>query len=87
MIVIVLLLLETHELYRKLKPVQTAQVSYFVHFTHFIPLRGHSLTFPNYSAYLSRVFYLALAYLRPAIRDWACQTERCHTLSNKTSLQ
>ena len=24
---------------------------------------------------------------RPANRDWACQTERCHTLSNKTSLQ
>ena len=23
----------------------------------------------------------------PANRDWACQTERCHTLSNKTSLQ
>ena len=25
--------------------------------------------------------------VRPATRDWACQTERCHTLSNKTSLQ
>ena len=25
--------------------------------------------------------------VRPANRDWACQTERCHTLSNKTSLQ
>ena len=24
--------------------------------------------------------------VRPANRDWACQTERCHTLSNKTSL-
>ena len=24
---------------------------------------------------------------RPANRDWVCQTERCHTLSNKTSLQ
>ena len=22
---------------------------------------------------------------RPANRDWACQKERCHTLSNKTS--
>ena len=22
-----------------------------------------------------------------ASKDWACQTERCHTLSNKTSLQ
>ena len=25
--------------------------------------------------------------VRPANRDWACQTERCQTLSNKTSLQ
>ena len=25
--------------------------------------------------------------VHPANRDWACQTERCHTLSNKTSLQ
>ena len=25
--------------------------------------------------------------VRPANRDWACQTERCHTLSNKASLQ
>ena len=25
--------------------------------------------------------------VRPANRDWACETERCHTLSNKTSLQ
>ena len=25
--------------------------------------------------------------VRPANRDWACQTERCHILSNKTSLQ
>ena len=25
--------------------------------------------------------------VRPANRDWACQTERCHTLSNKTSIQ
>ena len=25
--------------------------------------------------------------VRPANKDWACQTERCHTLSNKTSLQ
>ena len=25
--------------------------------------------------------------MRPANRDWACQTERCHTLSNKTCLQ
>ena len=25
--------------------------------------------------------------VRPANREWACQTERCHTLSNKASLQ
>ena len=25
--------------------------------------------------------------VRPANRDWACQSERCHTLSNKISLQ
>ena len=28
-----------------------------------------------------------MGIVRPANRDWACQTERCHTLSNKTSLQ
>ena len=28
-----------------------------------------------------------LFIVRPANRDWACQTERCHTLSNKASLQ
>ena len=28
-----------------------------------------------------------LFIVRPANREWACQTERCHTLSNKTSLQ
>ena len=28
-----------------------------------------------------------IGIVRPANRDWACQTERCHTLSNKTSLQ
>ena len=32
-----------------------------------------------------RLFY-AYCIVRPANRDWACQTERCHTLSNKTSL-
>ena len=26
------------------------------------------------------------AIVRPVNRDWAFQTERCHTLSNKTSL-
>ena len=30
---------------------------------------------------------LALFIVRPANRDWACQSERCHTLSNKTTLQ
>ena len=25
--------------------------------------------------------------VRPANRDWACQIQSCHTLSNKTSLQ
>ena len=30
---------------------------------------------------------LDIGIVRPANRDWACQTERCHTLSNKTSLQ
>ena len=31
--------------------------------------------------------FLGAFIVRPANRDWACQTERCHTLSNKTSLQ
>ena len=30
------------------------------------------------------VFFSIIAIVRPANRDWACQTERCHTLSNKT---
>ena len=30
---------------------------------------------------------LSISIVRPANRDWACQTERCHTLSNKASLQ
>ena len=28
-----------------------------------------------------------MGIVRPDNRDWACQTERCHTLSNKASLQ
>ena len=28
-----------------------------------------------------------LGIVRPGNRDWACKKERCHTLSNKTSLQ
>ena len=31
--------------------------------------------------------YVTSFIVRPANRDWACQTERCHALSNKTSLQ
>ena len=30
---------------------------------------------------------LPLSIVRPANIDWTCQTERCHTLSNETSLQ
>ena len=30
--------------------------------------------------------WIQSSIVRPANRDWACQTERCHTLSNKTSL-
>ena len=39
--------------------------------------KGHTL-YPT--VFLSSI-------VRPTNRDWACQTERCHTLSNKTSLQ
>ena len=31
--------------------------------------------------------FFIFVIVRPANRDWVCQTERCHTLSNKTSLQ
>ena len=37
---------------------------------------------------LGQPSYLDYQYtniVRPANRDWACQTERCHTLSKKTS--
>ena len=33
----------------------------------------------------NQVPHLTQDIVRPANRDWACQTERCHTLSNKTS--
>ena len=33
------------------------------------------------------VSWVGCGIVRPANRDWACQTERCITLSNKTSLQ
>ena len=33
------------------------------------------------------VSWVRYGIVRPANRDWACQRERCHTLSNKTSLQ
>ena len=36
---------------------------------------------------LSATFWYSLIIVRPANRDWACQTERCQTLSNKASLQ
>ena len=31
--------------------------------------------------------YRCIVIVRPVNRDGACQTERCHTLSNKTSQQ
>ena len=36
---------------------------------------------------MSHASFFTLGIVRPANRDWACQTERCHTLSNKASLQ
>ena len=45
-------------------------------------LRFVILVFPDHTHY-----FCILCIVRPANRDWACQTERCHTLSNKTSLQ
>ena len=33
------------------------------------------------------VSWVRCGIVRPANRDWACQSERCHTLSNKISLQ
>ena len=41
------------------------------------PLRG--------GLHVLHIWYKGI--VRPANRDWACQTERCHTLSNMTSLQ
>ena len=32
------------------------------------------------------VSWVRCGIVRPANRDWACQTERCHKLSNKTGL-
>ena len=31
--------------------------------------------------------FVQSSIVRAANRDWACQTMRCHTLSNKASLQ
>ena len=60
--------------------------------SHFI-LSERSLSFNNAritltSAHWSaRIVELVSGIVRLANRDWACQTERCLTLSNKTSLQ
>ena len=35
----------------------------------------------------SSLSFLKRDIVRPANRNWACQSERCHSLSNKTSLQ
>ena len=40
------------------------------------------VTYNNLKAYNT-----SFGKVRLANRDWACQTERCHTLSNKASLQ
>ena len=36
---------------------------------------------------LTKWSFSVLGIVRLANRDWACQTERCQTLSNKSSLQ
>ena len=42
----------------------------------------------DFFLYKQKLFFIKETdIVRPANRDWACQTERCHTLSNKTSLQ
>ena len=41
----------------------------------------------EYNRALFSAFTYVYGIVRPANRDWACQTERCHTLSNKASLQ
>ena len=58
------------------------------------PLKDHresgSITKRKRSTWILECKELLLKHygiVRPANRDWACQTERCHTLSNKTSLQ
>ena len=40
----------------------------------------------NYFSFFSTKTYV-VGIVRPSNRDWACQTEHCHTLSNKISLQ
>ena len=42
---------------------------------------------PGVSSGSTLFVYVPADIMRSANRDWACQTERCHTLSNKTSLQ
>ena len=46
---------------------------------------GEGLT--SWLAFVVSNCEFVIGIVRPANRDWACQTERCHTLSNKTSLQ
>ena len=50
---------------------------------------GHaSPGFIEKSAHFGAFWHIFMQFIvRPANRDWACQRERCHTLSNKTSLQ
>ena len=54
------------------------------HETVFITLAQGSV---EHCTGINRLFAYCTCIVRPANRDWACQTERCHKLSNKTSLQ
>ena len=39
------------------------------------------------SSVVKNQYFSRVRIVRPVNRDWACQIERCHTLSNKTILQ
>ena len=58
-------------------------------FTELVEVYGsHNVSYAAVRRWRKNVHaFSEFVIVRPANRDWTCQTERCHTLSNKTSLQ
>ena len=67
---------------------------HFFSFSMHLELQSYSpflivlLEYYHYGKHVKADFGCSIdCIVRPANRDWACQSEGCHTLSNRTSLQ